>query len=196
MSETDKKKSGIDYRAAYEHYIAYEENLHEQNVKKIRTGIKINIFLPLIFLIISFLTSGSKLVFLILWILSLFGIAFYLIHVEYDDYKMRVRRQEFINKNPDEVVPDALIGDRIVDVFASVDEHVDAVHEEIDRQIDQRIENVREFVAERKEHVEDSREQMQEALIRTLSSRPMDDVSDSETAKPDAGRETSEKEKD
>ena len=36
-----------------------------------------------------FITDSSKIIFLVLWIASLFGIAIYLIGVEYVDYKSR-----------------------------------------------------------------------------------------------------------
>ena len=85
----------INYKKAYESYRAYQEKEHENNVKRISVGLKVNIFLPLIFLIISFLTSGSKLIFLVLWIVSLFGIAGYLMYVEYMDHMMREKMNEF-----------------------------------------------------------------------------------------------------
>ena len=85
----------INYKKAYENYRAYQEKEHEKNQQRIRIGLKINIFLPLIFLIISFLTSGSKLIFLVLWIASLFGIAGYLMYVEYMDHMMRKKMNEF-----------------------------------------------------------------------------------------------------
>ncbi len=76
-------------------FIDYQKQLHEKNQKKIRVGLKVNILLPLVFLIISFLTNGSKLIFLILWIVSLFGISFYLLYVEFTDFKMQEKMKEF-----------------------------------------------------------------------------------------------------
>ena len=75
------------YKEMYDKFINYEQNLHQHNQKRIRVGLKINIILPLFFLILSFAISEGKLVFLLLWIISLFGIATYLIYVEYSDYK-------------------------------------------------------------------------------------------------------------
>ncbi len=87
--------SRINYKKAYDSYLEYQEKEHEKNQKRIRIGLKVNIFLPLLFLVVSFLTSGSKLIFLILWIASLFGIAAYLMYVEYMDYNMQQKLKEF-----------------------------------------------------------------------------------------------------
>ena len=84
-----------EYKEMYEKFINYEQDLHLENQKRIRIGLKVNIILPLFFLIMSFAISEGKLVFLVLWILSLFGIAFYLIYVEYSDYKMMEQMKEF-----------------------------------------------------------------------------------------------------
>ena len=103
---TEEKK----YKERYEKFIAYEKENHEKNQRKIRNGLKVNILLPLVFLIISFATDSSKLIFLILWITSLFGIAFYLIYVEYTDFRM----QELLGTMEEEK---SLIGEQAVSVL-------------------------------------------------------------------------------
>ena len=80
----DEKK----YEDIYNKLIDYEQSIHTKNQDRIRIGLKINILLPLVFLVLSFAISSAKLVFLILWIISLFGIAGYLMYVEYSDYKL------------------------------------------------------------------------------------------------------------
>ncbi len=72
MDELENKK----YEEFYKRYLYEMRATHEKNQKKIAVGLKVNIFLPLVFMLISFLTKGSKLIFLILWIVSVFGIAF------------------------------------------------------------------------------------------------------------------------
>jgi hypothetical protein len=79
----------------YDKFLELQREIHEKNQKKIRVGLKVNILLPLIFLAISFISNRSKLVFLVLWILSLFGIAFYLLYVEYMDFRLQERMKEF-----------------------------------------------------------------------------------------------------
>ncbi|MCR5196270.1 MAG: hypothetical protein K6D38_08120 [Pseudobutyrivibrio sp.] len=95
----------------YEKFIGLQREVHLKNQKKIRVGLKINILLPLIFLVISFVTERSKLVFLVLWIVSLFGIAFYLLYVEYMDFKIQEQLKELgILDNKGQ----SLIGDEVV----------------------------------------------------------------------------------
>ncbi|MBR4708122.1 MAG: hypothetical protein IKP29_08710 [Pseudobutyrivibrio sp.] len=84
-----------ELEAMYGRFMSYQQELHEKNGKKIRVGLKVNIFLPLIFLILSFMTKSSKLVFLVLWIVSLFGISFYLLYIEFTDFKLQEKMKEF-----------------------------------------------------------------------------------------------------
>ena len=49
----------------------------------------------MIFLFLLFVTESSKVIFLILWIVSLFVIASYLIVVEYMDYNLQEKIKEF-----------------------------------------------------------------------------------------------------
>lgn len=77
--------------------LAFRNNAHAENVKKLKAGIKCIFTVPACFLILLFLTGSSKIIFLVLWIASLFIIAAYLIHVEYSDYKV----QEMVNSLQD-----------------------------------------------------------------------------------------------
>ncbi|MCR5098029.1 MAG: hypothetical protein K6B14_03685, partial [Lachnospiraceae bacterium] len=108
--------SNINYKKAYEKYRDYQQQEHEKNKKRIDVGIKVNIFLPLVFLIISFLTSGSKLIFLILWIASLFGIAGYLMYVEYMDHQMQENLMRFSGEDEDEGIGELIDNKRVAEV--------------------------------------------------------------------------------
>lgn len=77
--------------------LAFRDNANAANVKKLKAGIKCIFTVPACFLILLFLTGSSKIIFLVLWIASLFIIAAYLIHVEYSDYKV----QEMVNSLQD-----------------------------------------------------------------------------------------------
>lgn len=101
-----------DYEKMFGQFVDYQKALHEQNQNRIRVGLKVNILLPLVFLIISFLTEGSKLVFLILWIVSLFGISFYLLYVEYTDFKIQEKLKEV--GAVDEEEQNALVGKEVI----------------------------------------------------------------------------------
>lgn len=96
----------------YDKFLELQQQVHLKNQKKIRVGLKVNVILPLIFLAISFLSNRSKLVFLVLWIVSLFGIAFYLLYVEYMDFKLQESMKEFGIIDSEE--NQALIGNEVV----------------------------------------------------------------------------------
>ncbi|MCR5097674.1 MAG: YhgE/Pip domain-containing protein [Lachnospiraceae bacterium] len=106
----------IDYKKAYDSYREFQQQEHEKNKKRIEVGIKVNIFLPLVFLIVSFLTSGSKLIFLILWIVSLFGIAGYLMFVEYMDHQMQENLNRFSGEKEDEGIGELIENKRVEEV--------------------------------------------------------------------------------
>ena len=76
------------YEEMYGKLVAYEQNIHLQNQKRIKIGLKCIAIIPPIFLILLFWTDSNKVVFLILWIVSLFALATYLILVEYVDYNL------------------------------------------------------------------------------------------------------------
>lgn len=76
----------------------YRDTKHAENIQKIKAGVKCIFTVPVIFLILLFLTDSSRIIFLVLWIASLFIIAAYLIHVEYSDYKI----QEMVNSLQDD----------------------------------------------------------------------------------------------
>ena len=95
-------------------FLGYEQEIHKKNQKRIRIGLRCLIIIPLIFLTLLFWTESSKIVFLILWIVSLFILAGYLIFVEYSDYKLQEKLNEISNREQQE--RDALIGDGIAQV--------------------------------------------------------------------------------
>lgn len=146
------------YKEMYDKFINYEQNLHEQNQKRIRVGLKINIILPLFFLILSFAISEGKLVFLLLWIISLFGIATYLIYVEYSDYKMLEQLKE-LGVDEDALREEVnLIGEGVQQAESNITEKLDYAGDLIDAE-KQKIEAE---IAERKE-------QLKEAVIQKIS---------------------------
>ena len=98
------------YEQMYEMLVEYERKIHEKNQKRIRIGLKCILIIPLFFLILLFWTESNKVVFLILWIVSLFAIAAYLILVEYMDYNLQEKLNE-INDEEDGV--ENLIGQEI-----------------------------------------------------------------------------------
>lgn len=125
--------SNDKYRKAYNMVIEYEKEAHRKNQKRIAVGLKLIIIIPLIFLALLFFTGSSKVIFLILWIVSLFILAAYLITVEYMDYNLmermaKLRGQDEDMENYDLIGNDA-IENRIRDVLGKID-GTEAGHEE------------------------------------------------------------------
>lgn len=56
---------------------------------------------PLVFLALLFLTGSNKVIFLILWIVSLFALSIYLIVVEYMDYNLQEKIMELKGEEGD-----------------------------------------------------------------------------------------------
>ena len=115
MEELMEQKN--KYEEMYEKLVFYEQKIHETNQKRIRIGLKCIWIIPLIFLILLFWTESNKVVFLILWIVSLFAIATYLILTEYADYNLQERLSEIINEERE---PEALLGQEITEMSANL----------------------------------------------------------------------------
>lgn len=105
------------YEEMYEKLVFYEQKIHETNQKRIRIGLKCIWIIPLIFLVLLFWTESNKVVFLILWIVSLFAIATYLILTEYADYNLQERLSEIINEERE---PEALLGQEITEMSTNL----------------------------------------------------------------------------
>lgn len=69
--------------------VAYYAAIHEKNQKRIKTGMICMFVIPVVFLILLFTMQSSKIVYLVLWIVSLFILCGYLIAVEYSDYSLQ-----------------------------------------------------------------------------------------------------------
>lgn len=155
-----------EYKEIYEKFMTYQQSVHLKNQKRIQVGLKVNILLPLIFLILSFAISSGKLVFLILWIFSLFGIAGYLIFVEFSDYKMIKKMEEFGVSGMKESMDAKLIGESIQLAEDLVNERLDFADEKLEegkhriaREIEEKKEWLKDITMQKnKEQEEDSNE--------------------------------------
>lgn len=91
MSDEKKLK---DLEKSYEKMKEYSNMMHEQNRKRIKAGLICLAIIPLIFLCLMFKMGSSKVIYLVLWVVSLFVIAGYLIAVEYMDFTMQEKLGE------------------------------------------------------------------------------------------------------
>ena len=90
----DEKKYSQLYQALLQEVLQF----HSGNQRRIRKGMLSLLLVPLVFLVLLFLSEGSRVIFLLLWIVSMFGIAAYLIAVEYIDYEMQNKVKQITKK--------------------------------------------------------------------------------------------------
>lgn len=90
----DEKKYSQLYQALLQEVLQF----HSGNQRRIRKGMLSLLLVPLVFLVLLFLSEGSRVIFLLLWIMSMFGIAAYLIAVEYIDYEMQNKVKKITKK--------------------------------------------------------------------------------------------------
>ena len=123
----EKHISEEKYEKAFRAMVDFEAAQHERNQRRIKAGIKCLFVIPVVFLVLMFLTSSSKPVFLILWIISLYGIGIYLIGVEYVDHKLQHQLAKF--RGEEEIEAKPLIGQEIDAVEGVLrDAHAQAMH--------------------------------------------------------------------
>ena len=102
MNERDK------YHQLYDRLLDEVKRLHELIKVGIRQGLKMLLIVPLLFMVVMFLTQGSKGIFLVLWIVSTFVIAAFLIALEYVDHGIQ-KRLEAITGMESELPDDPLM---------------------------------------------------------------------------------------
>ena len=82
MNEKNTNKS---YEGLYSELFQRAELLHESNKRRIRRGLVGLIILPAVLIFIRWMTGSDKIVFLIIWIISMFILCAYLMIIEYLD---------------------------------------------------------------------------------------------------------------
>ena len=84
----------------------YYEKEHKHNKDRIKYGMIAMLIIPIIFLVLLFVVPGSKVIFLVMWIASLFIISGYLIAIEYKDYNMSENLGNIIGDNNNDTLID------------------------------------------------------------------------------------------
>ncbi len=103
MSKVDKQAV---LNSSVEMIRNYYEKEHKRNKDRIRYGIIAMIIIPIVFLILLFAVKSSKVVFLVMWIASLFIISGYLIAIEYKDYNMSENLKDIIGEDKNDTLID------------------------------------------------------------------------------------------
>ncbi len=166
----------MDEKDIMEKILEFRDNAHADNVRKIKAGIKCIFTVPACFLILLFFTGSSKIIFLVLWIASLFIIAAYLIHVEYSDYKI----QEMVNSLQDS--EDSI--DSLIDID-SIYTKVTEPKKKLDNKLDNIITNVKSDTQARI----DSLAQIQSDIHEHIAARKSSNVTQDSSSESDATEE-------
>lgn len=117
-------------REMYDKLVGYEKTIHERNQKRIKIGLRCIYIIPLFFLVLLMIVpDSSKIIFLVLWIVSLFAIAVYLIGVEYVDYKLQEKMNEISGCDAQSVSPVVQIEDRVQEIAERVEQKFDTMQQ-------------------------------------------------------------------
>lgn len=81
----------------YNRLMAYAEDLHESNRKRITSAIVTLFILPVLLIVLMLMTDSSRILFLIIWIIGMFVIAAYLISIAYIDYRLQDMLNEILD---------------------------------------------------------------------------------------------------
>ena len=117
-------------REMYDKLVGYEKTIHEKNQKRIKIGLRCIYIIPLFFLVLLMIVpDSSKIIFLVLWIVSLFVIAVYLIGVEYFYYKRQEKMNEISGCDAQSVSPVVQIEDRVQEIAERVEQRFDTMQQ-------------------------------------------------------------------
>ena len=86
-----------DYQELYDRLLEEVSTLHRNNRRRIRVGMRMLLAVTLGLMLLMFLAEGNKVFTLMLWILSMFAVAAYLIAVEYADYELQ-KKLEYVTQ--------------------------------------------------------------------------------------------------
>jgi hypothetical protein len=129
--ETDKEKIK-KLETLYGMVMDYQEQNHRKNQKRIQIGLRCLYIVPAIFLFLLLVTGSSKIIFLVLWIISLFGIAIYLIVVEYLDYNIQ-KNTNALEGRKHEPVESLINMDRFEETVERFETNADRIEAAVDK---------------------------------------------------------------
>lgn len=86
-----------EYHELYDRLMAEVAALHQSNRRRIRSGMRMLVVVTVGLMLLMFLAEGNKVFTLMLWIAAMFGVASYLIAVEYADYELQ-KKVEYITQ--------------------------------------------------------------------------------------------------
>ena len=92
----------VDAETFYRHFVPYIEEAHQRNERSLKAGVWLLVLLPAILAVVRELTDASRIVFLIFWIIGMFGVATALIFTAYADHDLKKTLEELKELVPPE----------------------------------------------------------------------------------------------
>lgn len=83
-----------EYQELYDRLLDEVRTLHKNNRRRIRNGMRMLLVVTVGLMLLMFLAQGNKVFTLMLWIAAMFGVASYLIAVEYADYELQKKVEQ------------------------------------------------------------------------------------------------------
>ena len=77
-----------NYHEMYDRLVEEVTALHQANQRRIHKGLWGMIIVLVLYLVLLFVTKGSKVIILLLWIMTMFALAAYLISLEYLNFEL------------------------------------------------------------------------------------------------------------
>lgn len=88
------RKKNVDLEKVKEEIKLFSEELHAGNQRRIKNGLICIAVVPLFFLLLMFIMDTAKVVYLLLWVISLFVMCTYLLLVAYIDDRLQAKMKE------------------------------------------------------------------------------------------------------
>ena len=111
-SDNNTVHKNLDLDVVLAEITAFAENMHTKNQHKKKICLRCMMIIPLVFMVLMFTMDTAKVVYLLLWVISLFIFCAYLIIIDYIDDKL-ARKLNDLNIEIQEKQADASITDRI-----------------------------------------------------------------------------------
>ena len=111
-SDYNTVHKNLDLDVVLAEITAFAENMHTKNQHKKKICLRCMMIIPLVFMVLMFTMDTAKVVYLLLWVISLFIFCAYLIIIDYIDDKL-ARKLNDLNIEIQEKQADASITDSI-----------------------------------------------------------------------------------
>lgn len=111
-SDNNTVHKNLDLDVVLAEITAFAENMHTKNQHKKKICLRCMMIIPLVFMVLMFTMDTAKVVYLLLWVISLFIFCAYLIIIDYIDDKL-ARKLNELNIEIQEKQADASITDSI-----------------------------------------------------------------------------------